>query len=73
MSTLKDNAMSFIGELTQGVTNTLKDSVLPTVNGWLEELQSAFTSNGVEAVSYTHLDVYKRQKLRLIKSGAAIC
>ena len=32
--------MSFIGELTQGVTNTLKDSVLPTVNGWLEELQS---------------------------------
>ena len=50
MSTLKDNAMSFIGELTQGVTNTLKDSVLPTVNGWLEELQSAFTSNGVEDV-----------------------
>ena len=42
--------MSFIGELTQGVTNTLKDSVLPTVNGWLEELQSAFTSNGVEGV-----------------------
>ncbi len=50
MSTLKDNAMSFIEELTQGVTNTLKDSVLPTVNGWLEELQSAFTSNGVEGV-----------------------
>lgn len=50
MSTLKDNAMSFIGELTQGVTNTLKDSVLPTVNGWLEDLQSAFTSNGVEDV-----------------------
>lgn len=50
MSTLKDNAMTFIGELTQGVTNTLKDSVLPTVNGWLEELQSAFTSNGVEGV-----------------------
>ena len=50
MSTLKDNAMSFIGELTQGVTNTLKDSVLPTVNGWLEELQSAFTSNGMEGV-----------------------
>lgn len=50
MSTIKDNAMSFIGELTQGVTNTLKDSVLPTVNGWLEELQSAFTSNGVEGV-----------------------
>ena len=50
MSTLKDNAMSFIGELTQGVTNTLKDSVLPTVNGWLGELQSAFTSNGVEGV-----------------------
>lgn len=50
MSTLKDNAMSFIGELTLGVTNTLKDSVLPTVNGWLEELQSAFTSNGVEGV-----------------------
>lgn len=50
LSTLKDNAMSFIGELTQGVSNTLKDTALPMVNGWLEELQNAFTSSGVEGV-----------------------
>lgn len=50
MSTLKDNAMSFMGELTEGVTNTLKDSVLPTVNDWLGQLQEAFSTGGVEGV-----------------------
>lgn len=50
LSTLKDNVMSFIGDLTQGVTGTLKDTVLPMVNGWLGELQEAFKSGGVEGV-----------------------
>ncbi len=50
LSTLKDNVMSFIGDLTQGVTGTLKDTVLPMVNGWLGELQEAFKSGGIEGV-----------------------
>ncbi len=50
LSTLKDNVMSFIGDLTQGVTGTLKNTVLPMVNGWLGELQEAFKSGGVEGV-----------------------
>lgn len=72
MSTLKDNAMSFIGELTQGVTNTLKDSVLPTVNGWLEELQSAFTSNGVEGVVTAFGSILADACTKLAKSAPGV-
>lgn len=50
LSTLKDNVMSFIGDLTQGVTGTLKDTVLPIVNEWMGELQEAFKSGGIEGV-----------------------
>lgn len=50
MSTLKDNVMSFVGDLTQGVSGTLKDEILPMVNGWLGELQTAFSEGGVEGV-----------------------
>lgn len=50
MSTLKDNVMSFVGDLTQGVSGTLKDEILPMVNDWLGELQTAFSEGGVEGV-----------------------
>lgn len=51
LSTLKDNVSSFVGEVTQGVNNTLKDEVLPMVNGWLTELQTAFQSGGAEGLA----------------------
>ena len=51
LSTLKDNVSSFVGEVTQGVSNTLKDEVLPMVNGWLTELQTAFQNGGAKGLA----------------------
>jgi tape measure domain-containing protein len=53
LSTLKDNAMQFLGDITTGFTNTLKDTALPMVNGWLSELQTAFSSGGISGVVST--------------------
>ena len=51
LSTLKDNVSSFIGELTEGLTDSLKDSALPMVNGWLNDLQNAFKAGGPAALT----------------------
>jgi tape measure domain-containing protein len=53
LSTLKDNAMQFLGDLTKGLQNNLKDTALPMVNNWMEELQSAFQSGGISGVVST--------------------
>ena len=50
LSTLKDNVSSFLGELTSGLQSSLKDTALPMVNGWMEQLQSAFETGGVQGV-----------------------
>jgi tape measure domain-containing protein len=50
LSTLKDNAMQFLGDLTNGLENSLKDTALPMVNGWMEQLQKAFSTGGVNGV-----------------------
>ena len=50
LSTLKDNASQFLGELTAGLESSLKDAALPMVNGWMDQLQSAFNSGGVQGV-----------------------
>ncbi len=50
LSTLKDNASQFLGELTNGLENSLKDTALPMVNGWMEQLQKAFSTGGVNGV-----------------------
>lgn len=57
MSTLKDNALSFLGELTEGIQNELKDTLLPTVTDYLDQLQSAYTSGGLDALSKATGDV----------------
>ncbi len=57
MSTLKDNALSFLGELTEGIQNELKDTLLPTVTDYLDQLQSAYTSGGIKALSKATGDV----------------
>lgn len=51
LSTLKDNAMQFLGDLTAGFTNKLKDTALPMVNGWLTELAGAFKQDGFQGVA----------------------
>lgn len=50
LSTLKDNSKQFLGEITQGFTNSLKDTALPLVNGWMTQLSDAFNSGGVSGV-----------------------
>lgn len=50
LSTLKDNVSQFLGELTNGLENSLKDTALPMVNGWMDQLQKAFSTGGVNGV-----------------------
>ena len=50
LSTLKDNAMQFLGDITQGFTDSLKDTAMPMVNGWMTQLADAFKSGGVSGV-----------------------
>lgn len=51
MSTLKDNASQFLGDLTQGFENSLKNKALPMVNSWMEQLQQAFSTGGATGVA----------------------
>ncbi len=50
ISTLKDNAMSFLGELTNGLFEASKNTALPTINGWLNDLRDAFTEGGLDGM-----------------------
>lgn len=47
MSTLQDNVESLKGQLTEGFSQTLAESVLPMVNGWVEALSQGFSTGGV--------------------------
>lgn len=47
LATLKDNAMSLVGEVFSGVTEAVGTEVLPLANGWIEELSTAFKEGGV--------------------------
>ena len=51
MSTLKDNAMSFLGELTAGLTDIAKNDALPFLSEELGKLQAAFSENGFEGIA----------------------
>lgn len=53
LSTLKDNAMQFLGNITQGFTDSLKDTALPMVNGWMTQLSDAFQQGGISGVVST--------------------
>ncbi|MCI1951794.1 MAG: tape measure protein [Clostridiales bacterium] len=46
LSTLKDNAMTFLGDVSQGMQSTLKDDLLPTASGWVSQLSAAFKRGG---------------------------
>lgn len=46
ISTLKDNVNSFLGDLTKGVQDKLKDGFLPKVNEKLSSLSTAFQKSG---------------------------
>lgn len=48
LSTLKDNALSVVGALTSGLSKSLTESVLPDMNGWLEQIRDAIETDGIQ-------------------------
>ena len=50
LSTLKDNAMSLLGDIMTPFTDELRDQVLPMANGLLEEFSTAFSTGGLDGL-----------------------
>lgn len=46
LSTLKDNVMTLLGDVSQGMQDTLKNDLLPTASGWVSQLSAAFKHGG---------------------------
>lgn len=57
LSTLKDNADQLLGSLTEGVSEGLRDQLLPFANNLVAELQEAFDSGGYEGLVQTATDM----------------
>ncbi|MBQ8508043.1 MAG: tape measure protein [Clostridia bacterium] len=57
LSTLKDNADQLLGSLTQGVSDGLRDQLLPFANNLVAELQSAFDAGGYQGLVDTATDM----------------
>ena len=50
LSTLKDNADQLLGSLTQGLSDDLRDELLPLANNMISTLQEAFDQRGMEGL-----------------------
>lgn len=50
LSTLADNASALAGAFAQGLSDTISGELLPTVNGWVDELLVAVQEKGVKGV-----------------------
>ena len=50
LSTLKDNAMSFLGDITKGMSVSLKDEAIPLINGYMDRLKEAFSRDGLNGL-----------------------
>lgn len=57
LSTLKDNADQLLGSLTEGVSNGLRDQILPFANNLIGELQAAFDAGGYQGLVNTATDM----------------
>lgn len=57
LSTLKDNADQLLGSLTQGVSDGLRDQLLPFANNLVAELQGAFDVGGYQGLVDTATDM----------------
>lgn len=66
LSTLKDNAMSFLGELTQGLSDAAKNDYLPTINGWLLKLQEGFAKGKWEGLIDAASDVLGELLIKVV-------
>lgn len=68
MSTLKDNAMSFLGELTTGLSDIAKNEALPFLNEQMQTLQTAFSEGGFEGLFESFGDVLGNLSEKLIEA-----
>lgn len=50
LSTLKDNADQLLGSLTEGMSDKLRDEIIPLANNMMAELQGALDSGGYEGL-----------------------
>lgn len=57
LSTLKDNADQLLGSLTEGVSEGLRDQLLPFANNLVAELQEAFDAGGYQGLVDTATDM----------------
>ena len=57
LSTLKDNADQLLGSLTEGVSEGLRDQLLPFANNLVAELQEAFDTGGYQGLVDTATDM----------------
>ena len=57
LSTLKDNADQLLGSLTEGVSEGLRDQILPFANNLVGELQTAFETGGYQGLVDTATDM----------------
>jgi tape measure domain-containing protein len=72
LSTLKDNVSAFVGEVTEGMFGSLKDTALPMVNGWLGELQDAFRRNGTKGLVSAFGDVLANAVTTVAKKAPGV-
>ena len=68
LSTLKDNAMSFLGELTAGLTDIAKNEALPFLSEEIGKLQKAFTDGGFDGLSETFGEVFGDLSEKLVEA-----
>lgn len=57
LSTLKDNTDQLLGSLTEGVSEGLRDQILPFANNLVAELQGAFDAGGYQGLVDTATDM----------------
>ncbi len=69
LSTLKDNALSLLGEITESFTGSLKDTALPLVNGWMTDLADAFHQGGHEGLVVAAGDVMSDALVTAAENG----
>ena len=57
LSTLKDNADQLLGSLTEGVSEGLREQILPFANNLVSELQEAYNKGGYQGLVDTATDM----------------
>jgi len=50
MSTLEDNFNTLKGVVTEGLTDMLSGTALPMVNGWVQDMTTAFQTEGIDGL-----------------------